>query len=66
MSVELQKTALGRLIEMAQECAPDYIKAKEQGTKAASSRVRKKMLAIRDLIVPIRKEMLDCRDVEDK
>ena len=56
----LQGTKLGEIQKHLEETIEDYLKAMDGG-KLASTRVRKKMLSIRDLASEIRKEMLEAR-----
>jgi hypothetical protein len=56
----LKGTMLGEVQKLVEDSVEDYIKAKGGG-KLASTRVRKNMLAIRDLVIDIRKEMLESR-----
>jgi hypothetical protein len=60
LKAKLQGTKLGEMFELVVGSAEDYLKALDGG-KLASTRVRKKMLATRDLAVEIRKEMLESR-----
>ena len=60
LKAKLQGTKLGEMFELVESSAEDYIKALDGG-KLASTRVRKKMLATRDLAIEIRKEMLESR-----
>jgi hypothetical protein len=60
LKAKLQGTKLGEMFELVESSADDYIKALDGG-KLASTRVRKKMLATRDLAIEIRKEMLESR-----
>lgn len=64
MEDKLKGTLLGELVNLVEDCMDDYFKAKEKGIKTASTRVRKRMLEIKKLVTPIRKEMLDCRDAK--
>lgn len=56
----LKSTKLGEVQALVESSIEDYIKAKGGG-KLASTRVRKNMLAIKNLVMDIRKEMLESR-----
>lgn len=56
----LKGTKLGEVQALMESSIEDYIKAKGGG-KLASTRVRKNMLAIKNLATDIRKEMLESR-----
>jgi uncharacterized protein YxjI len=57
---DLQGTKLGEIRKIIDEIADDYMKA-IGGGKLASTRVRKKMMSVRDLASEIRKDMLEAR-----
>ena len=56
----LKSTKLGEVQMLVENSIEDYVKALGGG-KLASTRVRKNMLAIRELAIDIRKEMLESR-----
>jgi len=58
---KLEGTLLGEMKQHLDESIADYIKAKDGG-KMASRRVRKHMLAVKELALSIRKEMLETRN----
>ena len=60
MDERLQGTKLGEMQRLVSECVEDYLKA-NGGGKLASTRVRKRMLSVKDLAMEIRKEMLETR-----
>jgi len=60
MDEKLKGTKLGEVLDLVERSIEDYVKALNGG-KLASTRVRKNMLAVRNLAVDIRKEMLESR-----
>jgi hypothetical protein len=58
---KLEGTKLGEMKKHLDESIEDYIKARGGESKAASRRVRKHMLGIKELALSIRKEMLETR-----
>jgi len=57
----LEGTLLGELSELVEESVSDYFKAKK-GNKSAATRVRKKMLRVRDLYKEIREELRSAKN----
>ena len=62
MTNELDGTLMGKLFTLVEECVEDYVKVKNSGVKTASVRARHKLIEIRNLIKPIRKEILRLRE----
>jgi hypothetical protein len=57
---KLVDTRLGRLIKMLEDAAPDYLKGLG-GVRQPGVRVRKVAMDAKELLLAIRKEMLDSR-----
>jgi hypothetical protein len=62
---KLKDTNLGKLKELVDNAAVDYLKGIE-GMKQPGTRVRKAMLAAKNLTLDIRKELLGARPNKDK
>lgn len=58
-------TMMDEMQALVDECIEDYAKAKS-GMKLPGTRVRKKMLKIKQLATNIRKEIIECRDSSKK
>jgi hypothetical protein len=57
---KIKGTKLGDIKDHVDNCCQDYVKALD-GSKSASTRVRKHMLDVKELALSVRKEMLESR-----
>ena len=60
MDERLEGTKLGEMQKLVEECVEDFIKA-NAGGKLATTRVRKRMLRVKELALEIRKDMIEAR-----